>query len=81
MRFHPATIAYVKRRTEEGKTNREIIRCLKRYLAREIYRHLTGLTATAAAAPTTAPPTRPPMPPGTVAIMCGSPGFGITRNR
>jgi transposase len=40
MRFHPATVAYVKRRTQEGKTNREIIRCLKRYLAREIYHHL-----------------------------------------
>ena len=41
MRFHPATIAYVKRRTQEGKTNREIIRCLKCYLAREIYHYLT----------------------------------------
>jgi len=42
MRFHPATIAYVERRTAEGKTKREIIRCLKRYVAREIYHHLTG---------------------------------------
>ena len=40
MRFHPPTIAYVKRRTAEGKSKREIIRCLKRYLAREIYRHI-----------------------------------------
>jgi transposase len=41
MRFHPATIAYVARRTAEGKSKREIIRCLKRYLAREIYHYLT----------------------------------------
>ena len=47
--FHPATVAYVKRRTEEGKTNREIIRCLKRYLAREIYHYLMdGQTPVAA---------------------------------
>lgn len=40
MRFHPPTIEYVARRTAEGKTKREIIRCLKRYLSREIYRTL-----------------------------------------
>jgi transposase len=45
MRFHEPTIAYVTRRTAEGKTEREIIRCLKRYLAREIYQILiTGHT-------------------------------------
>src|SRR5579875_944566 len=32
MRCHPPTIAYVERRTAEGLTKREIIRCLKRYL-------------------------------------------------
>jgi hypothetical protein len=31
---------YLQRRLTEGKTRREIIRCLKRYVAREIYRHL-----------------------------------------
>lgn len=31
------TRAYVQRRTEEGRTKREIIRCLKRYVAREVY--------------------------------------------
>jgi transposase len=36
----PATKAYVERRRAEGKSLREIIRCLKRYVAREIYRHL-----------------------------------------
>ena len=36
----PATRAYVERRTQEGLTKKEIIRCLKRYLAREVYPHL-----------------------------------------
>lgn len=40
MRWHPPTIAYVERRTAEGLSKKEIIRCLKRYLAREIYRLL-----------------------------------------
>ena len=37
MRFHEPTIAYTKRRTTEGKTKKEILRCLKRLLIREIY--------------------------------------------
>jgi transposase len=37
MRFHEPTIAYVNRRTTEGKTKKEIMRCLKRLLIREIY--------------------------------------------
>lgn len=37
MRSHGPTVDYVKRRTQEGKTKKEIIRCLKRYVAREIY--------------------------------------------
>ena len=41
MRSCPRTRAYVTRRTAEGKTNREIRRCLKRYIARELYRQLT----------------------------------------
>ena len=36
----PATRAYAGRRTAEGKSKAEIIRCLKRYVAREIYPHL-----------------------------------------
>jgi transposase len=36
----PATKAYFKRRRAEGKSDREIVRCLKRHVAREIYRHL-----------------------------------------
>lgn len=37
MRFHEPTIAYVERRMAEGRTKAEIIRCLKRFLAREIW--------------------------------------------
>ena len=37
MRFHQPTIDYVTRRTAEGLSKRDIIRCLKRFLAREIY--------------------------------------------
>lgn len=37
IRFHEPTIAYVARRTAEGKSKREIIRCLKRYVIREVY--------------------------------------------
>jgi transposase len=38
------TRTYVARRTEEGKTKKEIIRCLKRYIAREVYRILASLS-------------------------------------
>lgn len=37
LRHDPRTQAYYKRRTQEGKTRREIIRCLKRYAAREVF--------------------------------------------
>jgi transposase len=40
MSAHPPTRAYVERRTAEGLSKTEIIRCLKRYVAREVYRHL-----------------------------------------
>ncbi len=39
-RTHAPTIAYIKRRIHEGKSRREAIRCLKRYLARNLYRIL-----------------------------------------
>jgi transposase len=41
MRSCPTTQAYVARRTAEGKNPREIRRCLKRYIARQLYRTLT----------------------------------------
>jgi transposase len=36
------TRAYVAKSTAEGKTKKEIIRCLKRYIAREVYRVLAS---------------------------------------
>jgi transposase len=40
MSSHPATRVYVSRRSEEGLSKNEIIRCLKRYVAREVYPQL-----------------------------------------
>jgi hypothetical protein len=40
MRSHQPTLDYVRRRTAEGKGKREIIRCLKRFVAREIFGYL-----------------------------------------
>lgn len=40
MRWHPPTMAYVKRRTTEGLSKKEIIRCLKRFVVREIFQLL-----------------------------------------
>jgi len=39
-RIDPDTKAYIARRVSEGKTEREAVRCLKRYLARSLYRLL-----------------------------------------
>ena len=51
MKTHPPTRANVTRRTAEGLSKPEIIRCLKRYLAREIYPILTGPAADPATSP------------------------------
>jgi transposase len=40
MAHHPPTVAYMARRTAEGKSKREAMRVLKRYVAREIYHYL-----------------------------------------
>jgi len=42
MRWHPRTQAYVQRRTAEGLSKKDIIRCLKRLIARELYYLLTS---------------------------------------
>jgi transposase len=47
MRQDAATKAYVERRLAEGKSVREIKRCLKRYVARQLFRELEGLPAIA----------------------------------
>ncbi len=43
----PATRAYIARRTRQGRSEREAIRCLKRYLARHVYRLMQELPLSA----------------------------------
>lgn len=50
LRWDEPTQRYIQRRIAEGKTRREAIRCLKRYICRELYRDITA--------------TRDPSPPG-----------------
>ncbi|MCX4625357.1 IS110 family transposase [Streptomyces sp. NBC_01443] len=52
LRWEERSRAYLQRRTAEGKTKREVIRCLKRYAAREIHRAI-------ASAPLPVPPSLP----------------------
>ena len=42
LRICPKTRAYADRRRHEGLATREILRCLKRYISREIYHQLTS---------------------------------------
>ncbi|MBA4864251.1 IS110 family transposase [Streptomyces sp. PSKA54] len=44
MKYDQRTQEYVARRTAEGMAKKDIIRCLKRFVAREIYRHLPHVT-------------------------------------
>lgn len=46
LRWDKRTQDYVRRRVAEGKTRREAIRCLKRYIAREIYKDITRSSST-----------------------------------
>jgi len=49
LRWHQPTKNYMARRLTEGRTNKEVIRCLKLYVAREVHRAITtdlGTTAT-----------------------------------
>ncbi|MBL7261934.1 IS110 family transposase [Paractinoplanes lichenicola] len=39
-RHHPETRAYIDRRTSQGLSDRDIRRCLKRYIARELFTHI-----------------------------------------
>lgn len=56
MRHHQPTRDYVERRTDEGLSKREIIRCLKRYIAREVYANLPRPAQPAQPATTSSPP-------------------------
>jgi hypothetical protein len=69
LRYCPRTRAYAKRRTAQGKTKRKIIRCLKRYIARETYRTLTADLADP----------QPQRPRQFISINCGADPIGTTR--
>ncbi len=71
LRYCERTRTYAKRRTAEGKTQREIMRCLKRYIAREVYNSLRADLAD----------TAQQRPMVSTTIMCGNPGFAINRTR
>ena len=44
MGSHPPTQAYVERRTAEGLSKPDIMRCLKRYVARELFPLIQAIT-------------------------------------
>ncbi|MFD9226183.1 IS110 family transposase [Streptomyces sp. NPDC060064] len=46
MRYDQRTRDYVARRTAEGMSKKDILRCLKRFIAREVYKHLTSPSTT-----------------------------------
>ena len=73
LRYCTRTRAYAKRRTAEGLTKPEIIRCLKRYIARELYHTLRADLAAL----------NPPTPPAqrAVTIHCGAGPIGTTGTR
>ena len=70
LRYCQRTRAYADRRTAEGKTKTEIIRCLKRYIARELYHALLADLTPASAPPRRSGPT--------VSITCGAGPIGRT---
>lgn len=49
--LHAPRIAYVEKRTADGLSKKEIIRCLKRYLARELFQLLPETSSSTAAPP------------------------------
>jgi transposase len=50
LRYDPGTRAYAEHRRSQGKTDREIKRCLKRYIARQLYHQLENPPTSAARA-------------------------------
>jgi transposase len=74
LRYCPRTRAYAQRRLSEGKTKPEIIRCLKRFIARELFHTLNADLADLTP--------QPPAPPTTaVTIICGAGPIGRARRR
>jgi transposase len=74
LRYCARTRAYAQRRLAEGKTKPEILRCLKRYIARELFHTLSADLADLTHQPL-APPSR------AVTITCGAGPIGRTRRR
>lgn len=74
LRYCKRTQAYAARRTKEGKTKREIIRCLKRYIARETYHALQADLADLGQLQT-------PRPRHAIAITCGAAFIGRHHRR
>ena len=74
MRFDPRTRDYVERRTKEGLSKKEIIRCLKRYVAREVYQCLVNAQVTAPVDQPETTEVHPHRPPATPAAIgpCGA---------
>jgi transposase len=68
-RLDPETAAYLARKQAEGKTRREALRCLKRHLARRIWRLLQPPAEPSAGQPASPPATQQP---GTM-IHCNTP--------
>ena len=68
LRYCQRTRAYADRRTAEGKTKTEIIRCLKRYIARELYHTLLADLTLASTSPRRSVPI--------VSITCGAGPIG-----
>jgi hypothetical protein len=70
----PHTQAYAARRTQQGKSKPDIIRCLKRAIAREVHHALTADLADLIAH-------NRPGPAHTTVILGGNPGHGTLRQR
>jgi transposase len=68
-RLDPDTASYLARKQAEGKSRREALRCLKRHLARRIWRLLQPPVGANTPAPS--PPLRPPTRP--ITIHCNTP--------
>jgi transposase len=69
-RLDPETANYLARKQADGKSRREALRCLKRHLARRVWRLLQPPPAQRSPGPTTPPPT---LSPAGNTIHCNTP--------
>ena len=74
LRYCPKTAAYAARRTTEGKTKKETMRCLKRYIAREAFNALRADLADLG-------DLEPARPSHAIAITCGASFIGRNRRK